>query len=181
MEFSLADENNLGEGAVHKQQALLGATSAKEAWVESQVCHCPPAPIVCIKRTFTSITTSSQEKQGTGFRLLTYFQNENKTAFNLFTLPPTQRMQWTVKQNIGLQTSTQGNVVCLIWPFNMKQASCTAHSPQLPLSVSLFLLLVSLHTKEWDNNLWIKPKYKRNDLVTFRSGHVVSTTAGLRA
>lgn len=77
-------------------------------------------------------------------------------------------------------SSTQGNVVCLIWPFNMKCASCTAHSPQLPWSVSLFLLLVSFHTKEWDNNLWIKPKYKRNDLVTFRSGHVVSITAGLR-
>lgn len=81
-------------------------TLAKELFTSSKPCSgslvqrkpewkvksaiCPPAPIVCIKRTFISITTSSQEKQGTGFRLLTSFQNENKTAFNLFTLLPTQ-------------------------------------------------------------------------------------------
>lgn len=39
--LSLADENNLGKGAVEKHEALLMATRAEEAPVESQILHRP--------------------------------------------------------------------------------------------------------------------------------------------
>ena len=41
VEFSLADENSLGRGAVQKHEALLMATRAEKAQVESQICHRP--------------------------------------------------------------------------------------------------------------------------------------------
>lgn len=152
MEFSLADENNLGEGAAPK----LGPPAQRKPEWKVKSATAPGAPIVRIKRTFTSTTTSSPQKQETGFRLLTSFQNENETAFNF--PPPTQRMQWTVKQNTDLQA---------LWPEEM-------FAPSDPL-----IRNVQTDTKEWDSNVWIKPKYKKRDLITFRSGRVVSITAGL--
>lgn len=84
MELNLADENNLGEGVIRKHQALIAATRVEEAQLESQIYHCPEEHPLCEENGLSLLPPlPPKESQKLAFRLLTSFQNENKTAFYL--------------------------------------------------------------------------------------------------
>ena len=87
LEFGLADENNLGKEAVQKHEALhRPPVQRKLKWKVKSVA---PRSTHRVKSHGLSLLHRFLPRKETGFRLLTSFQNENKTAF-LFPPPPLQ-------------------------------------------------------------------------------------------
>ena len=64
VELGLADENNLGKGAVQKQEARPMATEAEEAHVESQISATAPRRTHCINKTRLSLLPRFLPRKG---------------------------------------------------------------------------------------------------------------------